>query len=119
MGRTSPSSSWTSCSGTSIGWRNMSVKKAVPVLAILTIFSLAAAEAPKSWTPELSMKVQSVGDVTPSPDGRWVVWAQTHALMETEKSESVTQLFLARADESDRIKLTSGEKRSTRPRFAP
>jgi dipeptidyl aminopeptidase/acylaminoacyl peptidase len=97
----------------------MSVKNSVPVLAILTTFSLAAAEAPKSWTPELSMKVQSVGDVTPSPDGRWVVWAQTHAVMETEKSESATQLFLARSDGSDRIQLTSGEKSSTRPRFAP
>jgi len=88
-------------------------------LAVLFAFSAGAADAPKSWTPELSMKVQTVGDVTPSPDGRWVVWTQTRRVMEPEKSENSTQVFLARSDGTGRLQLTFGDKSASNPRFSP
>ncbi|MEO8026699.1 MAG: S9 family peptidase [Bryobacteraceae bacterium] len=56
----------------------------------------------QQWTPELQMKVKLVGDVVPSPDGQMVAWTQTRAVMETEKSEQVTEVFLAHADGTDR-----------------
>ena len=87
-------------------------------IAVLVALPMAAADAPKAWTPELSMKVQGVGEVTPSADGKWVVWTQTHALMEGEKSENRTQVFLARSDGSDRLQLTWGEKSASSPRFS-
>jgi len=77
-----------------------------------------AADAPTSWTPQLSMRVQSVGEVTPSPDGKLVLWTQTTAVMEGEKSEYRTHVFLARADGSGRIQLTRGEKSASAPRFS-
>ena len=90
------------------------------LIALLLVFAGAGwAETPAAWTPELSMQVQSVGNVVPSPDGRLVVWTQTRAVMETEKSEMVTQIFLADAGASRRIQLTSHEKGASSPSFSP
>ena len=89
-----------------------------PVLAVV-LCGVAFAGSPSSWTPELSMKVQEVSDVVPSPNGEWVVHAQTRAVMEEEKSEMLTHLFLARADGSRRFQLTQGDKSCTSPSFSP
>jgi len=64
------------------------------------------------------MKVREVADVVPSPDGDWVVYTQTRAVMEEEKSEMLTHLFLARADGSRRFQLTQGGKSCTSPSFS-
>jgi dipeptidyl aminopeptidase/acylaminoacyl peptidase len=70
------------------------------------------------WTPELSMKVKTVTAPVPSPDGRLTVWTETHPVMDGEKSESLTQVFLAHSDGSGRLQLTRGEKSSNAPAFA-
>jgi len=74
---------------------------------------------PTAWTPEISMQVQPVGDVVPSPDGKLVAYTQSHAVIETEKSEVITQIYLAAADGSHRTQLTRGEKSATAPEFSP
>ena len=71
------------------------------------------------WTPELSMKVKTVTAAVPSPDGKLAVWTETHPVMEGEKSESNTQVYLAHSDGSSRIELTRGEKSSNAPAFSP
>src|SRR5580692_9837991 len=71
------------------------------------------------WTPELSMKVRAVSAVVPSADGRLAAWTETYPLMDGEKSESVTQVFLARSDGSNRMQLTRGDKSSNAPAFSP
>ena len=78
-----------------------------------------APQAPAAWTPEISMQVQPIGDVTPSPDGKLVAYTQSHAVLEPEKSEVDTQIFLAAADGSHRTQLTRGEKSATSPEFSP
>jgi len=92
--------------------------KTAVCLLVLSGFALLA-QAPAAWTPELSMRVQTVGSVVPSPDGRLVAWTQTRAVMETERSESVSQIWLASADGSNRLQLTRGEKSATTPAFSP
>jgi dipeptidyl aminopeptidase/acylaminoacyl peptidase len=77
------------------------------------------AEGPLQWTPELSIQVKNIGEVLPSPDGRLAAWTQTAAVIETEKSETNTQVFLARADGSHRLQLTRGEKSANSPDFSP
>ena len=79
----------------------------------------AFAQAPSSWTPELSMEIQTVGSVVPSPDGRRVVWTQTKARMDSEHSENVTQIWLAGSDGADRVQLTRSEKSSSNPAWSP
>ncbi len=71
------------------------------------------------WTPELSMKVKTVTAPVPSPDGRLAAWTQTQAVMDGQKSEMLTQVFLARVDGSGRVQLTRGEKSANAPAFSP
>lgn len=88
-------------------------------LAFFLLFSAAWAQAPTAWTPELTLQVQTIGEIVPSPDGRLVAYSQTRAVMETEKSEMLTQIFLARSDGSRRVQLTRGEKSAASPQFSP
>ena len=65
------------------------------------------------------MKVKTVSAAVPSPDGKLAVWTETHPVMEGEKSESNTQVYLAHSDGTSRIQLTRGEKSSNAPSFSP
>ncbi|MBL8222450.1 MAG: PD40 domain-containing protein, partial [Bryobacterales bacterium] len=85
---------------------------------ILLILALAGGLLAQ-WTPELSMQVTAVGGAIPSPDGAWVAYTQTRHILEKEKSESLTHVWLARADGSRRYQLTRGEKSSSNPSFSP
>src|SRR5262249_40177365 len=76
------------------------------------------AQAPTSWTPEFSMQIQRVAEVAPSPDGKRALWTQTRMVMDTEKSETLTQIFFTRPDGST-IQLTRGEKSAQQPSFSP
>lgn len=89
-------------------------------LCLTCIFAFPLfAQTPASWTPEFSMEIQTVGSVTPSPDGSRVVWTQTKARMDSEHSENVTQIWLAKKDGSDRVQLTRSEKASSNPAWSP
>src|ERR1700689_5338872 len=76
-------------------------------------------EVNTSWTPEFSMQVRTIGSVVPSPDGRWIAYTEIQALAEGERSEEVTQIFLARADGTRRFQLTRADKSSSAPTFSP
>ena len=65
------------------------------------------------------MTVDTVGEVVPSPDGRWVAYTVTRAVMEEEKSEMITQIYLSRYDGSRGFQLTTGEKSADSPVFSP
>src|SRR5262245_4652049 len=75
--------------------------------------------APTGWTPEALMKVRDVSQVRVSPDGTRVVYCVTDPVMEEEKSEYVTQIYLANADGSDARQITFGEKSSGNPQWSP
>ena len=61
------------------------------------------------------MKVKTVGEAVPSPDGKMAVWTQTRSVMDSEKSESLTQIWLMRPV-SDRLTAVA---KGSEPRFAP
>lgn len=88
-------------------------------LGVILLSTALALHAADSWTPALSMKVQAVADVTPSPDGKLAVWTQTRSLMEEEKSEYLTHVFLGKTDGTWRTQLTRGEKSANAPAFSP
>ena len=79
----------------------------------------ALAEGPSAWTPEFSARFQTIATVVPSPDGKWAVWTQSKPVIETERSEVLTQIYLGAIDGSRRIQLTRGEKSCTAPSFSP
>src|SRR5687767_1671100 len=80
---------------------------------------LAVALLAQEWTTAETMKVKSLGDVSPSPDGRRVVYSVTTPVMAGEKSELLTHLWIANADGSDARAFTSGDKSSTNPQWSP
>lgn len=73
------------------------------------------AAAQTAWTPELQMRVKLVGDVVPSPDGKMVAWTETRALIDTDKSEQITEVVWAKADGSDRKLVGRGASISWTP----
>src|SRR5260370_37458756 len=79
---------------------------------------LLHAQAPTSWTPERSMPIQRVAEVSPSPDGKRALWTQTRMLMDTDKSETLTQIFFTRPDGST-IQLSRGDKSAQQPSSSP
>jgi len=89
------------------------------LLLPLSVLIVLAADGPNAWTPAHSMQVQPVADVIPSPDGRRVVWTQTRAVLQAEKSEQITHIFLGRTGNAEPVQLTRGEKSATRPTFSP
>ena len=79
---------------------------------------LANAES-VNWTPELAMQIKRVSHVRVSPDGKRVAFVVANAVMEPEKSEWLSHIYLAAADGTGAVQLTQGEKSSTFPEWSP
>jgi dipeptidyl aminopeptidase/acylaminoacyl peptidase len=96
----------------------------VRLLSILFLLAPSAGAAPQDprgpgWTPAESMKVATVGEVQPSPDGRRAVYTVTTPLMTGEKSEMLTHVWIAGADGADARAFTSGDRSSSNPQWSP
>ncbi|MFQ5676833.1 MAG: S9 family peptidase, partial [bacterium] len=88
------------------------------------LFSTAIAEekaaAPEAkWMPQLSMKFKSIRATTMSPDGKWVAYVVREPIMEGEKSEYLSHIWMASTDGKTDIQYTRGEKSATNPSFSP
>ena len=71
------------------------------------------------WTPAEQMKIVTVGDVVPSPNARWAAWTQTRAVIDTDKSEQRTHIWVGPIDGSRRRQLTRGDKSANSPQWSP
>jgi len=71
------------------------------------------------WTPEEMMKVKSIGSVLVSPDGKRAIFTVTEPVMTEDKSEFLTQVWMARADGSGAFQFTFGDKSPTNPQWSP
>ena len=88
--------------------------------AVLSVDAVAvAAQAPASWTPELTLTTRRLPAVVPSPDGTQVAFVVGEAVMDGERSEWVTQIHVAAADGSGSRQLTRGDKSSSDPHWSP
>ncbi|MEZ4417657.1 MAG: S9 family peptidase [Gemmatimonadota bacterium] len=97
---------------------------ALMVGALLTTFPNGGAFAQtqsgeEGWTAALQMRYRSVSGTTLSPDGAWVAYVVREPLMEGEKSEYVSQIWLASTDGATVLQYTRGEKSSDAPAFSP
>src|SRR6185503_4042334 len=87
------------------------------VLTLLVLFTATATA--QTWDPETQLKVKAVGIPRVSPDGKRVVYTVNEAVMTPDKSEFVTQIWLANIDTKQNTQLTFGEKSSTNPKWSP
>lgn len=76
-------------------------------------------QAQQTWTPEMQVKTKAIGAPQVSPDGKRVVYTVNEAVMTAEKSEFVTQIWLANTDGGNAFQITYGEKSSTNPKWSP
>ncbi|MET0650111.1 MAG: S9 family peptidase [Pyrinomonadaceae bacterium] len=88
-------------------------------LAALACAASAQTGVPAAWTPELQIKVKAVASPRVSPDGRRVVYAISDAVTTADRSEYVSQVWMATADGRESFQLTFADKSSTNPKWSP
>ena len=93
--------------------------KSLATALILVVLFASAAVAQTAWEPELQLKLKAVGSPRVSPDGKKVVYTVNEAVMTPDKSEFVTQIWLANLDTKQSLQLTYGDKSSTNPKWSP
>lgn len=93
----------------------------VQKILVLAVFALliASAQAQQPWTAEMQVKTKAVTAPQISPDGKRVVYTVNEAVMTDDKSEFVTQIWLANIDGSNAFQITYGDKSSTNPKWSP
>ena len=89
------------------------------VLLAFASNTIAQQNAPTAWTPEMQIKVKTLGAARVSPDGRRVAYTIVNEAIAPDKSEFVTQIWLASADGKENYQITFGEKSSTNPKWSP
>lgn len=92
--------------------------KALATASILVVLFASAASA-QMWEPEMHIKLKAVGVPRVSPDGTRIVYTINEAVTTADKSEFVTQIWMANVATKQNIQLTFGEKSSTNPQWSP
>lgn len=87
------------------------------LLQFICLFVIINAQ-PKGWTPELSININQISDLTFSNTDK-VAMVVRHAIIEGEKSEYLNQIWLSNTKTSKIRQFTYNEKSSTHPRFSP
>src|ERR1044071_511361 len=88
-------------------------------VALTLVVLFAATATAQTWDPELQLKIKAVGTPRVSPDGKKMVYTVNEAVMTPEKSEFVTQIWMANLATKQNVQLTFGEKTSTNPKWSP
>ena len=94
------------------------MKVAAAVSLLLTLL-VTASVAQTTWDPELQLKLKVVGQPRVSPDGKKVVYTVSEPVMTADRSEFVTQVWMATTDGKQHIQLTYGDKSSTNAKWSP
>ena len=89
-------------------------------LSLLAIISFSQVSIGQSkWTAEKMMQYKNITDTNISPDGKYIVYVVRAPMMEGEKSEYNSQIWVTASDGSFDLQYTRGEKSSTAPQFSP
>ncbi len=92
----------------------------ITLLTFLLLADFEFAQNPASaWTPEMQLKVKAIGAPRVSPDATHAVYTVSNEVMTADKSEFVTQIWLATTDGKQSDQLTFGEKSSANPKWSP
>ena len=71
------------------------------------------------WTIEKHMEFKRISNVDLSQDGKLVAYEVVEPIMEGEKSEYLSHIWVASADGSFNVQYTRGDKSNTNPSFSP
>lgn len=95
--------------------------KALAVISMLVVLfaSVVTAQTTAGWDPELHLKLKAVGTPRVSPDGKRILYTVSEPVTTPDKSEFVSQIWMANVDTKKSVQITFGEKSSTNPRWSP
>jgi dipeptidyl aminopeptidase/acylaminoacyl peptidase len=93
------------------------MKSLATALTLIIIFGATATA--QTWDPETQLKIKALGTPRVSPDGKRMVYTVNEAVMTADKSEFVTQIWMANLATKQNTQLTFGEKSSTNPKWSP
>src|SRR4026208_2272429 len=88
------------------------------VTPLSLIILVAATASAQTWEPEMHLKVKAIATPRVSPDGKRIVYTVNEAVMTPDKSEFVTQIWMANIATKQNLQLTYGEKSSTNPKWS-
>jgi dipeptidyl aminopeptidase/acylaminoacyl peptidase len=71
------------------------------------------------WTPELQMRFKDISGTTMSANGNYVAYVVREPLIEGEKPEYLSHIWVGATDGSFNVQYTRGEKSTTKPSFSP
>ena len=95
----------------------MSLRKTFFVFMLIAVTALIAVA--QTWTPEMQVKTKAIGSPRVSPDGKRLVYTVNEAVMTADKSEFVTQIWMATTDGRENYQVTFGDKSSTNAIWSP
>ncbi len=93
-------------------------RQSLVIFAAIASFALAGF-GQTAWSPEMQVKTRAVGSPRISPDSKRVVYTINEAVMTADKSEFVTQVWMATVDGKENYQATFGDKSSTNPKWSP
>ena len=97
----------------------MRVRTGLGVILLGIAFTGLSDTAPGKWTPLEMARYRLVSDVQVSPDGKRVAYVVRDSVMERDKSEYRTQIWLADSDGKASRQATFADQSSGRPRWSP
>jgi dipeptidyl aminopeptidase/acylaminoacyl peptidase len=92
---------------------------ALAFLALSVLALPAVSQETSTWTPATSMEFRQIQDVAISPDGSRIAYVVRVPVLEGEKSEYASQIWLVGADGSNARQFTRGESSASGPAFSP
>jgi dipeptidyl aminopeptidase/acylaminoacyl peptidase len=102
------------------------MKSLLTASLLVVVFTGAVfAQTTVEWTPELQVKLKAAGSPRVSPDGKRVVYTVSDAVMTADKSEFLSQIWMAILDQPNgsqlprSVQLTFGDKSSNNPKWSP
>lgn len=93
--------------------------KRFTIVFVAILLSSLVAFSQNAWSPEMQVKVKAIGTPRVSPDAKWVSYTVSNEVMAADKSEYVSQIWLASSDGKDSMQLTFADKSSTNPKWSP
>jgi len=79
-------------------------------------FSLSSQDV---WSPKESMKIKSISQTDISYDGKMVAYVIREPVMDDEKSEYLSQIWLTNVSSKENVQYTFNLKSSSSPKFSP
>lgn len=89
------------------------------ILTVLLICAGTTLYSQSVWTPAEMIKFKRLTGAVISPDGKRVAYTVSTPVMDGEKSEFLTHIWIASTDGLSNRQFTFGEKSCTAPQFSP